>query len=129
MTINPVDIARDIINIGTTAGIKKDVLDLQASKLRILTDEVIQLRLKVSAFEIETRQLKTLAQNSQPVVGGFKEFAGVLWKRTATGFEAFPYCKECSHHPIMTGHPPFGLDPMLWICSQNHTAPFAGRPK
>ena len=67
MTINPVDIARDIINIGTTAGVKKDVIDLQATKIRILTDEIVGLRTKVSQLEIENRQLRGLLDDYQPV--------------------------------------------------------------
>ena|ERR1039457_821119 len=101
MTINPIDIARDIINIGTTAGIKKDVLDLQAAKLRILTDELAQSQAREKQQKVEIEQLRRLAQNNQPFVGGFQEFEGVLWKRTASGFGKTPYCPQCSDHPIM----------------------------
>jgi hypothetical protein len=121
---------KDIINIGATAGIRKDLLDLLESKLRILTDENAELRAKVSRFEIENRQLKTLAQNSQPFAGALQEFAGVLWKRTSNGYGQVPYCPQCHNNPLMFGIPPTGCDPMLWQCSRfEFMANFAGRPK
>lgn len=49
------------------------------------------------------------------------ENMGVLWKRTATGFESHPYCRECSSHPIMSLAPP--SRPMFWMCSAGHQAP------
>jgi hypothetical protein len=65
--MNPLDIAKDIINLGSTAGLKKDVADLQAAKLRILTDELSQARTRISALEIENRQLRSQLQDFQPV--------------------------------------------------------------
>jgi hypothetical protein len=122
------DTVKEIIRISSTAGHSKDVIDLLEKKGALLAEQVTALEGENTQLKLENIQFRTQLKNLQPVTGGFHEFAGVLWKRTAKGFEPFPYCKECSHHPIMTGHPPFGLDPMLWICSQNHTAPFAGRP-
>ncbi len=49
------------------------------------------------------------------------ENMGVLWKRTANGFESHPYCRECSSHPIMMLAPP--SRPMFWMCSEGHQAP------
>lgn len=66
--MNPLEIARDIISIGTTAGIKKDLLDSQAAKIRILTDEIVGLRTKVSQLEIENHQLRALLKNPTPVI-------------------------------------------------------------
>lgn len=65
--MNPWDIAKDIINIGSTAGLKKDVVDLQTAKLRILTDELSDARTRISALEIENRQLRSQLEDLQPV--------------------------------------------------------------
>lgn len=67
MNINPIEVAKDILNLGTTAGVKKDVIDLQAAKLRILTDELSEARTRISALEIENRQLRSQLDNFQPV--------------------------------------------------------------
>jgi rubredoxin len=130
MSINPIEIAKDIINIGSTAGLKKDVVDLQAAKLRILTEQLSLLVTENTQLKLENLQLKTLAQNSQPFAGGFHDFEGVLWKRTPNGFGKTPYCPQCSDHPVMFGQPPMGGDPMLWQCSVcGFTADFSGRPR
>jgi hypothetical protein len=128
--MNASQTAKELVRIATTAGLSKDVIDLLEKKAALLVEENAVLTNKITTLEVENRQLKTQVQNSQPVTGAFHEFAGVLWKRTDKGFEKFPYCKECSNHPIMVGHPSIGLpiDPHLWVCSHGHTAPFAGRP-
>ena len=121
--------AKEVIRIATTAGLSKDVIDLMEKKLSLLAAELSQANTRISQFEIENRQLKTQLQNSQPVAGSFHEFGGVLWKRTAKGFEKFPYCKECAHHPVMIGQPPIpNMTPMFWNCSHGHNAPYAGHP-
>lgn len=55
-----------------------------------------------------------------------KENMGVLWKRSATGFERMPYCRECVTHPIMMQAPP--SRPMFWMCSEGHQAPLSVNP-
>jgi hypothetical protein len=121
---------KEILRIGSTGGLSKDVIDLQAAKLRILTDELALSRQRETQLKMENEQLRRLAQNNQPFMGGFHEFEGVLWKRAANGFGKSPHCPQCSDHPIMFGQPPMGGDPMLWQCSKcGFTADFAGRPK
>lgn len=66
--MNPLEIAKDIIGIGTTAGIKKDLLDLQSAKLRILTDELALAHKRISQLEIENGQLRALLKNPSPVI-------------------------------------------------------------
>src|ERR1039458_1548888 len=116
------DTAKDIIRIGTTAGLSKDVIDLLEKKCALLVEENTALTTKVSRLEIENRQLRTKLSNSQPPAGGFVENMGVLWKRRAKGFEPNPYCNECSHHPVMSQ---IG---MVWVCSHRHTAPETVQP-
>jgi hypothetical protein len=122
--------AKELIRVATTAGLSKDVIDLLEKKASLLVEENAVLASKISRLEIENGQLKTQLQNSQPVVGRFHEFGGVLWKRTEKGFEKFPYCKECAHHPVMMAQPPLRhITPMFWSCSNGHTAPYAGLPE
>ena len=54
------------------------------------------------------------------------ENMGVLWKRTATGFERIPYCRDCSSHPIMFPVPP--RHPVFFACSEGHQVPRAVAP-
>ena len=67
MTINPIEIAKDIINLGATAGVKKDVIDLQAAKLRILTDELAAARIRATQFELDYNNLKAQLERLHPV--------------------------------------------------------------
>jgi hypothetical protein len=134
MNVNVVEAAKEIIRVGTTAGLSKDVIDLLEKKLWLLTDEMsllvkknAELVAKASALETENSNLRAQIQNLQPVTGTFNEYGGVLWKRTASGFEKFPYCKECAHHPVMMGMPP-NRRAMFWQCPSGHTAPFQDFP-
>ena len=125
--MNAVSTVKEILRLGTTGGLSKDVIDLQAAKLRLLTDELALSHKRESQLELEVKQLRLLAQNNQPITGGFHEFCGALWKRTEKGFEPFPYCKECASHSVMTGQPP-GMSPMFWRCPNGHNAPYGGTP-
>lgn len=116
------DTAKEVVRIATTAGLSKDVIDLMEKKLSLLTSENSELKTKVSALEIEVRQLRGQLANSQPVGGAFVENMGVLWKKRAKGFEPHPYCNECSHHPVMS------LIGIVWACSHQHTAPETVQP-
>jgi hypothetical protein len=100
------------------------------AKLVSLAGELTASKARESNLATDNENLRTRIQNLQPIAGGFHEFCGTLWKRSGAGFEPFPYCKECSHHPVMIGQPPHPLmrNPMFWQCSNGHTAPFAGRP-
>jgi hypothetical protein len=116
------DTAKEVIRIASTAGLSKDVIDLMDKKLALLTSENAELKTKVSAFEIEVRQLRSQLAYSQPVGGGLVENMGVFWKRTTKGFEPNPYCSECSHHPVMR------VVIEDWVCSQGHSAPHNVHP-
>jgi len=86
------DTAKEIIRLGSTAGLSKDVIDLMEKKLALLTSENAELKTKVSAFEIEVRQLRRQLEDSQPV---------------AQPGEPCPYCRratgqlvELKQHPV-----------------------------
>ena len=121
--LSALDTAKEIARLSSTAGLSKDVVDLQAAKLNILTEEIVSLHSKVSLLEAENAQLRSQIQHLKPV--GFMENMGVLWKRTAQGFEKIPYCKECPNHPIMT---PLH-EARTWVCATgDHIAPFSVKP-
>ena len=61
------DTAKEVIRIATTAGLSKDVIDLQAAKLDILVKENAELSTKVSRLEIENSQLRSRLDDFQPV--------------------------------------------------------------
>jgi hypothetical protein len=122
------DTAKEVIRLATTAGLSKDVIDLLEKKSALLTEQVAALERENTQLKLEVAQLRTQLKNSQPVMGSFREFEGVLWKRTGNGFGKTPYCPQCSDHPIMFGQPPGGY-PVLWQCSKcGFKAPFAGTP-
>jgi hypothetical protein len=117
------DIAKEIVRIGVTAGLSKDVIALLEKKLAMLTDELVLALRKNSELEAENKQLHAQLENLKPV--GFVENMGVFWKRTLTGFEVIPYCKECPTHPIM--RPVHDFD--ILICGNGtHQAPMSVRP-
>ena len=120
--------SKELLRIVSTAGLSKDIVDLLEKKVTLLTEKIVSLGDVFSRITIENSQLRAQFQNSQPIVGGFREFGGVLWKRTASGFENYPYCKECDHNPVMIGMPP-GRRAMFWQCSNGHTAPNQGLPQ
>jgi hypothetical protein len=62
------DTAKEVIRIATTAGLAKDVIDLQAAKLDLLVKENTELSTKAGALEIEVRQLRRLLDDRHPVV-------------------------------------------------------------
>ena len=117
------DTAKEIVRIASTAGLSKDVIDLLNEKVSILTTELSEARLRISHLEIENRQFHTQLDNLHPV--GFVPYMGVLWKRTADGFEPFPYCQECPTHSVMT---PFHDAGILVCASGNHHAPLSVTP-
>ena len=86
------DTAKEVIRIATTAGLSKDVIDLQAAKLDILVKENAELSTKVSRLEIENRQLRSQLEDFQPVA---KPADTCLYCRRATGEVV-----ELSQHPV-----------------------------
>jgi hypothetical protein len=135
--LSALDTTKEILRITSTAGLSKDVIDLLQAKVSLLNEQIVLLEKekailvnektlladKAARFETENIHLRQQLQDSQPV--GFVENQGVLWKRTPTGFEAIPYCKECKSHPIMTPLHQGGI----WVCANGeHTAPLAVEP-
>lgn len=123
--MSALDTAKEIVRMGTTAGLSKDVIDLLEKKVGLLVDENTTLSTKVSKLEIENAQLRAKLEYAQPA--GLEESMGVLWKRTATGFEPNPYCNECPGHPVMH-YFPTDHRPLRWVCSTGHSAPISVRP-
>lgn len=106
--MNPARLGKEIIRIGTTAGLSKDVIDLLQTKLAIVTEEFAilseeNLRLKAENADLqhENIQLKQKLADLDPEQGLFTESMGALWKRSEDGYEPFPYCPDCERHPVM----------------------------
>jgi hypothetical protein len=119
------DTAKEIVRICSAAGLSKDVVDLLEKKVALLTGELSDAHRKIASLEAEAAQLRQQLQRAQPQSGGFVESMGVLWKRTATGFESRPYCKHCAGNPIMS--PIHGA--RKWVCGTgDHIAPFSVKP-
>ena len=122
--MSALDTAKEIVRIGSTAGLSKDVIDLLEKKVTLLTEEIANLRTEVSRLQIENENLHAQLQHTQPI--GFIEGDGLLWKRTPTGFESRPYCPTCSSHPVMMAFPPSVND--MWVCPSKHTFDYASKP-
>lgn len=123
--MSALDTAKDIARIASTAGLGKDVIDLLEKKAALLTEEIASLRAKVSRLETENTDLRQQLQRAQPQSDGFVESTGVLWKRTATGFESHPYCKHCAGNPVMS---PIRTA-RQWVCGTGeHIAPMSVSP-
>jgi hypothetical protein len=95
--------------------LSQDQLVALDSKLKVLTEELAQSKSREAKLAIENADLRRELQHAQPV--GFVESDGVMWKRTATGFESRPYCPECPSHPVMMGFPPREAE--FWKCPKN----------
>jgi hypothetical protein len=117
--------AKELSRTFTTAGLSKDVIDLLEKKLALLTQQVALLDAENARLKLENGQLR--AQTANPKQGAFQESMGVLWKRTASGFEPNPYCNECASHPPMFPQPPVGTI-LYWNCSRSHTVSGNVRP-
>lgn len=99
-------------------GIREEVAENAASAAKYS-----ELAEKYAA--LQKAQANESQGHPKPALGDLVESMGVLWKRTATGFEPHPYCKECVSHPVMT---PMQY-PGIWVCGTgDHHAPLSVRP-
>src|SRR5262245_41367349 len=81
------------------------------------------LKTQNARLAADLHEARSEIERAKPL--GFVESMGVLWKRTSTGFEPNPYCRECPSHPIMLR--PEGFD--YWFCGNSkHTAPLTVKP-
>jgi hypothetical protein len=101
--------------------LKLDDLIAEANSLRAKNDLLVtdngDLSRRIRDLEAELKSLKEATSG-----GEFVENMGTLWKRTADGFERFPYCKRCVDHPMM-----FDFGPN-YMCDSNHMIPRAAKP-
>ena len=121
--MSALDTAKEIIRIGSTAGISKDVIDLLEKKSALLEEQIAALERENS--QLKTENAKFRAQHEDSTSGFFKN-DGLLWKRSPSGFERRPYCPRCADHPVMMEFPP-GSDEM-WVCPSNHTFAYDSKP-
>src|SRR5437762_12295696 len=125
------DTAKEIVRIGSTAGLSKDVVDLLEEKSVLLAEQVATLEREKAELKSENARLKAeIAQLHQQLhdaePAGFVESDGLLWKRTASGFDRRPYCPTCASHPVMMEFPPRSKE--MWVCPANHTFDYDSKP-
>ena len=96
----------------------------EQKKIEQLEKQLLELKAEFAEFKLqfqhgfhsniqETVIEDFQAQPGNSQTGTWQENMGALWKRTATGFEEFPYCKECPTNPIMR------LIAQGWVCPGN----------
>lgn len=85
MTVSPhyamsaLDTAKEIVRIGSTAGLSKDVIDLLEKKTALLTEQVSALERENAQLRAEAAQFRQQLQRLQPAADGLpKETADVL---------------------------------------------------
>ncbi len=125
--MSAIDTAKEIVRIGSTAGLSKDVIDLLEKKATLLAEENIALKSQVAVLQAENAQLRQKLEHAQPQTK-FVESEGLLWKRKPSGeFESRPYCPSCRDHPVMSAFPP---EPhaMYSACPGPHTFDYAIKP-
>ena len=66
--MSALDTAKEIVRIGSTAGLSKDVIDLLEKKLALLTGELSDAHRRISELEIENGQLRAQVKNPTPVI-------------------------------------------------------------
>lgn len=76
--MSALDTAKEIVRIGSTAGLSKDVIDLLEKKTALLTEQVSALDRENAQLRGEVVQLRQQLQRLQPVDGILKETADVL---------------------------------------------------
>ena len=115
--------AKEIVRIGSTAGLSKDVVDLLEKKATLLTEQVATLERENAQLKSENDNLRAQLRDS---TREFAESDGLFWKRTASGFERRPYCPRCVDRPVMTEFPPGSRE--MWACPSNHTFAYDSQP-
>ena len=115
------EIAKEIVRIGSTAGLNKDVVDLLERKSLLLAERVASLERENAELSAQIAQL--LERLLPP---GFVESDGLLWKRTDSGYEARPYCPVCASaiHPVLMEPGSQGN----WVCPANHRFSYDRKP-
>jgi hypothetical protein len=76
--MSALDTAKEIVRIGSTAGLSKDVIDLLEKKTALLAEQVSALDRENAQLRSKVVELNQKLQHLQPVDGILKETAGVL---------------------------------------------------
>ena len=81
--------------------LKLDNLVAEANRLRSENESLVAENSQL-AFSVKNLQSELKALREELADDGLVAHMGVLWKRTDTGFETYPYCSQCRDHPIMS---------------------------
>jgi DNA-binding MarR family transcriptional regulator len=66
-TMSAFDTAKEIVRIGSTAGLSKDVIDLLEKKSSLLVEKVVALERENAQLKLECGQLRQQLQHPKPV--------------------------------------------------------------
>ncbi len=115
------DVAKDLLSAPT-----------QEARIELLLEQNRHLQEGMKRIREENTQLKARLFEAEEVAAqvrsnrDFLEHGGILWRKSVTGFERFPYCPTC--RIPMTGFPPHG--PWKWRCSScENNFPLGERPE
>ena len=122
--MEPFDSIEKLITERGSATVLRERLEFAAQQYAALERKVSELTKELEAVrghnEVLRRRIEATA-----VPDRYVSSRGVLWLRTATGFDPEPYCPKCKI--VMFDFPP-GFR-QAWNCSQcEMTAPFSDPP-
>ena len=122
--MEPFDSIEKLINERGSASILRERIELAKEQYAALERRVAELTKELATVkgqnEVLRKRLSTVA-----VPDKYVPSRGVLWLRTADGFEPEPYCPKCK--TVMVDFPP-GVR-LSWNCSQcEMTAPYSSPP-
>src|SRR5262249_23302167 len=86
----PIDIGKEIISLASTAGIKKDIIDLLKEKVTLLTEKIAALEADNSELKQKVTDLEKDLEHLRPPQEGFEEGAiQILKAMFSAGGNAF----------------------------------------
>lgn len=123
--MEPFDSIEKLINERGSAAVLRERLELAAQQYAALERKVAELTKELETVkghnEVLRNRLATTSASEEYV-----RSRGVLWFRTADGFDPEPYCPKCKI--VMFDFPPRSRT--QWNCSQcDMTAPYSDPPK
>jgi hypothetical protein len=122
--MEPFDSIQKLITEHGSAAILRERLGLAEQQYVALQRKLEETEAELATTRRENEVLRQrLSRLSVPE--DYVSVSGVLWRRTASGFEAAPYCPTCKI--VMFDFPPG--EKMFWNCSRcKMTAPYSQPP-
>ena len=128
--MNPFDAIEKLITEHGSAAILRERITQLREQFALATERETGANKRAEIADVRAKNLEAELHDARAEIqrlkpAGFVESMGVLWKRTATGFEPYPYCKGCPAPTVMS--------PLLrgrgWVCATgDHHAPRSQPP-